>query len=346
MSSAEPLTPVPRWPEPGWTAYAMGKRISVRMTAGGTGPSGGPALRDVVGFLERATSDQPSRWSLRRRTGEVVTIDVSQVVAAKIVPEAPMRLRTASDVDTVTLEKIAAEAWQPLESEPLGGWVLRGAVGFTGRANSVLPLGDPGVPLDEALATVTRWYGDRSLPPRIQVPLPLRTDLDTALDERGWKRHNVVAVLVCDLGLLQRAAREAPGPTPPTTVDISAAPDQAWLAAFRYGDAILPDAVIPMMTKTAHPLFVSARSQRGDTLGIARGAIRGRWLGITAVEVTPDHRRQGLGRRILAELADEAARSGCRHAWLQVAHDNAGARALYDRLGFVAHHDYVYRQQS
>ena len=60
--------------------------------------------------------------------------------------------------------------------------------------------------------------------------------------------------------------------------------------------------------------------------------------------MTPGSRRQGLGRRLIAALADDAAHEGCRYAWLQVAHDNVGARSLYDQLGFVAHHDYVYRQ--
>jgi GNAT superfamily N-acetyltransferase len=266
-------------------------------------------------------------------------------VAAKIVPEEPLRLRTASDVDPVTLEKIAAAAWQPLEQEALGGWVLRATAGFTGRANSVLPLGDPGRPLDAALTTVAQWYAERSLPATFQLPLPLRADLDAALADRGWHRHGAVAVLVCDLDPLRMSAHQSPEPTTPATVDISAAPDQAWLATFRYGDTPVPDVAVPMMTNTDRPLFVSARGSTGDTLGIARGAITRRWLGITAVEVAPGSRRQGLGRQLIAALAEEAARQGCRHVWLQVAHDNPGARALYDQLGFVAHHDYVYRQQ-
>jgi GNAT superfamily N-acetyltransferase len=272
-------------------------------------------------------------------------VDVSQVVAAKIIPDSPAKLRTASDIDITSLEQIAAEAWQPLESETLGGWELRAAAGFTGRANSVLPLGDPGLPLDAALATVAHWYAERSLPATVQLPLPLRADLDAALADRGWQRHGAVAVLVCDLDPLRMAAHRAPRPAPPATVGVSTSPDQAWLATFRYGDTPVPDVAVPMMTNTDQPLFVSVRGTTGDTLGIARGAITRRWLGITAVEVAPGSRRQGLGRQLIAALAEEAARQGCRHVWLQVAHDNPGARALYDQLGFVAHHDYVYRQQ-
>ena len=46
----------------------------------------------------------------------------------------------------------AALHWQAPEQERLGDWLLRAAEGFTGRANSALPLGDPGSPLPEAVA--------------------------------------------------------------------------------------------------------------------------------------------------------------------------------------------------
>jgi N-acetylglutamate synthase len=332
------------WLDAGWVSAATGRRVTVRIAAGVTGPSGGPAFRDVVGVLESVGGSASTLWTLRTRSGTLVTVDPATVVAAKVVPDTPARLRTASDIDIASLEQIAASAWQPLESEPLGDWLLRASAGFTGRANSVLPLGDPGLPLDTAIATVAQWYAERSLPAMIQVPLPLRADLDSALADHGWQRHGAVAVLVCDLDPLRMATQHSPEPATPVSVDISSAPDTSWLATFRYGDTPLPDIASPMLTKTEHPLFVSARGRQGDTVGIARGAISGRWLGITAVEVTPGMRRQGLGRQMLAELAADAARNGCRHAWLQVAHDNRGARALYDRLGFIAHHDYVYRR--
>lgn len=39
------------------------------------------------------------------------------------------------------LERAAALHWQAPETEPLGEWRLRAAAGFTGRANSALPVG-------------------------------------------------------------------------------------------------------------------------------------------------------------------------------------------------------------
>ena len=71
------------------------------------------------------------------------------------------------------LEVIAAKGWRATEEERLGGWLLRAAQGFTGRANSALAAGDPEIPLVEAVLAVRRWYAERKLPAMIAVPYPL-----------------------------------------------------------------------------------------------------------------------------------------------------------------------------
>ena len=72
-------------------------------------------------------------------------------------------------VDIVSLQRRCARTWPGLEQARLGEWELRAAGGFTGRANSASPVGDPGCPLDEALDRVEHWYGRRGLAPRLQV---------------------------------------------------------------------------------------------------------------------------------------------------------------------------------
>src|SRR6202034_4941745 len=89
------------------------------------------------------------------------------------------------------IERAAALHWQAPDTERLGDWLLRASAGFTGRANSALPVGDPGKPLPEAVAAVTDWYRRRGLPPMIAVPGVLLGDspphsLETLLAERAW----------------------------------------------------------------------------------------------------------------------------------------------------------------
>ncbi len=105
---------------------------------------------------------------ITRKSGEGVHIPESSLVAGKIVPSAPARRRGPA-ASYEELARVAARAWRPVESERLGEWELRAASGFTRRANSVLPLGDPGMPLDAALTAVRRWYGERGLPAYVQT---------------------------------------------------------------------------------------------------------------------------------------------------------------------------------
>ena len=121
----------------------------------------------------------------------------------------------------------------------------RAAGGFTGRANSALPLGDPGLPLDDALTVVSGWYRARGLAPMIAVPMPLDDDsprdasasgepsssgapasneaggpggeLDAELARRSWPtRPGPAFFMVADLPLAWRPPRSA-GSTAATT---------------------------------------------------------------------------------------------------------------------------------
>jgi ribosomal-protein-alanine N-acetyltransferase len=56
---------------------------------------------------------------------------------------------------------------------------------------------------------------------------------------------------------------------------------------------------------------------------------------ILALATDPAAQRQGIATALLARFVVEAAARGARHAFLEVADDNAPARALYSRTGFA-----------
>lgn len=233
------------------------------------------------------------------------------------------------------LEAIAALDWRPVDAAELGGWHLRASAGFTGRANSVLPLGDPDRPLDEALHVVAAWYAERDLPARFQLPLPSSTELDGELDTRGWAAYNPTDVLTADLPL-------APPPAP-VEVTLSGTPSEAWLAAYHYRGEPLPPVARRLLTSARRQAFASVVVGQ-QAVAIGRVAVDAGWAGITAMEVDPARRRRGLGGALLGALCEWAAQQGARSAYLQVATENAAGRALYGRHGFRFHHRYRYRR--
>jgi N-acetylglutamate synthase len=110
-----------------------------------------------------------------------------------------------SRVDVGTLQRLMARTWPGLEQDRLGQWELRAAGGFTGRANSALPVGDPGMGLDEALDRVQRWYRERGLAPRVQVPATLdgspgpSDQVAELCERRGWAAEPWTLVMVREL---------------------------------------------------------------------------------------------------------------------------------------------------
>ena len=254
-----------------------------------------------------------------------------------------------ADFDSVTevsieeLEVAAAGSWQAPEQEWLGGWRLGAAAGFTGRANSALPAGDPGRPLAAAVEAVCAWYRARGLPPMISVPFPMAGPADSAVDryleEQGWRVRNAAAiVMTAPLELIADAADGGVG----GAVELAAEPDDDWLARYRYRGAALPPIARRLLLSAPWQAFGSVRAD-GQTIAIGRVAAAGTWAGLTAIEVDPRYRRRGLGATVTRALAAAAAGRGLTGLYLQVEEENAVARALYHRLGFTDHHRYHYR---
>ncbi|MFI6641468.1 GNAT family N-acetyltransferase [Streptomyces sp. NPDC050504] len=331
------------------TPSDVGKRVSVRRLIDG-GESAGK-FTDTVGVLTSWTSGV---LRVTRRNGEAVEIDERALVAGKVVPAAPARRRGPA-ADFAELARVAARAWQPVESEALGGWTLRAAGGFTRRANSVLPVGDPGVPLDGALARVREWYGERGLPPYVQVATGAagtQEVLGAELTARGWVREVTAEVWtgalapVGELGLPGSGGAAAP-------VRLTRSVDTAWLR--RYQRTGEPGPQVLKVLEAGPSVWFATVPAAGEDAGddardgtgggdvpaaIGRCVVDGRWAGFMAVEVAPERRRRGLAGLIMGALARQALDEGASAAWLQVEADNTGARALYEGMGFAAHHSY------
>jgi len=254
------------------------------------------------------------------------------------------------DISVAELELAASPGWRACEEDYLGEWLLRAADGFTGRANSALAVGDPGLPLAEAAETVRAWYATRGLTAMIAVPFRCgergASRLDRVLDGLGWGvRADGATVMTADAGEIAVQARaEFAGRAPASgPVEIDAEPDAAWLARYHYrGAQQLPPVALKVLTSAPWQAFASVRSG-GETIAVGRVAGDADWAGLTAIEVDPGHRRSGLGAAVTAALTAHAASRGIRNVYLQVADGNDAARALYRRIGFTDHHGYHYR---
>ena len=244
--------------------------------------------------------------------------------------------QSRSPLDVADLERLAARGWRAPEEEPLGEWLLRAASGFTGRANSALVTGDPGLPLPSAVDAVSRWYADRGLRPCAMLPGRQSRAADAAFAAAGWERDEDVLVLTAPL-----TAPTADG----VAVDLSPEPDDAWLAGYRYRGRPLPPSARAVLTNAEDIVFASVRRDPppAPLAAVGRGVVTDGWLGVAAVTVEERYRRQGLATAVMAALQRWGAGRGAGWVYLQVTASNAPARALYRRAGLIEHHRYHYR---
>lgn len=202
----------------------------------------------------------------------------------------------------------------------------------------MLPLGDPGIPLDDALARVTSWYAERGLPAYVQAAtgaVGTQELLIAELERRGWAAEVSAEVRIGALAPVGDVDAPAAG-----DVRLTRVPDEEWLG--RYGKVADPDVAREVLARGPSVWFAALPGGRA----VGRCVVDGRWAGFAAVTVDPAHRREGLATAVMAALARRALEEGASAAWLQVETDNPGAQALYDGLGFAPHHTYHHYRAS
>jgi GNAT superfamily N-acetyltransferase len=102
---------------------------------------------------------------------------------------------------------------------------------------------------------------------------------------------------------------------------------------------VLVQATAQMLRDERLGFFVLAR-QGGKTVGMAAVSFAwtlehgGRSAWLDELYVLPEHRGQGLGTALLAEVEREIGRSGCAAIDLEVDRAHARAERLYRRVGF------------
>jgi ribosomal protein S18 acetylase RimI-like enzyme len=302
-------------------------------------------VTDALGEIVAMDADTVS---VLTRSGLQV-IDRTTVVAAKEVPPRPARrgaphLAIAMD----DLERIMVEGWPPLERGELGGWLLRAGAGFTGRANSVLPLGNPGVSLSTAVDHCESWSDQRGLPRLFALfgPAGFAVDQDPLGRElltRAYTPFNDTLVMTAATAALPPELPHASG----ARVRLEPTPSPQWWDTWcalsghiEQGDADRAPARV-VMTGSPDQLFASLEID-GAVIGVARVAFAQGWAGLFALHVMPQHRRAGVGLQLMGAAADASRARGIRSMYLQVLLASPPALGLYERLGFSTHHQYRY----
>jgi GNAT superfamily N-acetyltransferase len=310
----------------------VGHRVVVRRIVGVSQdrPLFTDALGELVDLTETDLTIATDKGTLR--------VPLREVHRAKRVPAA----RRPPAADVIALELAANDAWPAPIQARLGGWILRAAGNWTGRANSALAVGDPDRTLEPAIDAVIAWYGDHGQQPLINAPMPLAAPVNAALDARGWTARPLTLVQTTTIAPLLARLPARPDLPP---VELADSPSDDWYAMVAEHKGTLPPTAVRILTGVPEVVFAHVRDGRGDLLAIARGAVTGpdRWLGVSLLQTAPAARRRGIAQHVLRGLAQWATQRGATRSYLQVEERNTAAVTLYGRVGFATHHTYLTR---
>lgn len=236
------------------------------------------------------------------------------------------------------VEHACARAWPAHDTRDVGGWRVARSGGGTRRINSASPTHPAATTNDTTLAAIRAAYDGAGQPTILRLPTLLPA-VEVALDRHGFAPPE---------GHTQTLARDTLPVAADAAVRIAPAADAAWRTARRAlslaAGAGADDHLAPIARLNTPALFAAV--ERGGAIRtLAFAAVHGGIAVVEAVATDPAWRGRGLARRCLLALLSATATLGAREAALQVAADNATARALYRRLGFDRHlYDYHYRR--
>jgi GNAT superfamily N-acetyltransferase len=229
------------------------------------------------------------------------------------------------------IARVFESSWPAVEYADAGGFRVGRGQGGGGRVSSARALGpDWDSTAIAGIAAIQRGWGER---PMFRV-----ADGDDALQQtltdEGFRHEGPTAVMAADCADL--AARPRPGLSafdiwPPLAIQA-----QIWAAG-----NISAGRQAAMQRVTLRRTALLGRVQ-DRAAGAAFVAMDGPVAMIHAIEVVPALRRQGVAGWLLGLAAQWAQVGGATRLALAVSRSNTGARALYDRIGFVEVGSYGY----
>lgn len=253
---------------------------------------------------------------------------------------APAGRPPLDDATLCGIEDAGLNASAPREQWWLDGWLVRLSPGKAKRARCVNALAPGRLPLADKLQQVRALYRQAALPFVVRVtPFTVPVDLEDGLRARGMRPFDPTQVMALFL--------DEPVSAPPGGAALRLEP----VDAGTFADFVGACRQSPPEQRRAHALRMAASPvpyrgwllrQGQDIVACGQYAREGDRVGLYDILTLPAWRGRGFASVLCRWLLEQARAEGAALAYLQVDVDNAPARAVYRRLGFVDAYRYHY----
>ena len=247
--------------------------------------------------------------------------------------------------DIKTIEDLSLNAWPSHQMQLYDGWILRFSHFYTHRTNCVEQIGASLIPLMEKVSYCEEIYRRWNTPCIFKITPLLDPSFDAFLAQRGYGIEHRTTVMCLDIPADSLYTGDALAG--PYVCKVEDRISDEWIDALftiKENCTVIHMKIVPSMY-AAIPKDVICVSIRDGKRIIATGlGILDRdFIGIYAINVQREYRRQGLARKICETLLREGKTAGVTKAYLQVVTGNSPAVALYRSLGFQEEYEYWFR---
>ena len=244
------------------------------------------------------------------------------------------------NIDIKTIEDLSLNAWPSHQIELYDGWILRFSYFYTHRTNSVEQFGNSMLPWRDKIPYCESIYKRWGTPTIFKISPLVSKDFDYVLENRNYEIQNPTQVMIMNL-------EDAKLDAPTDIVQVSYTIPGEWIdALFTLKNTTNPihRAIVPTMYKAiAKDTICVHIKSNGEIIGTGLGILDREYIGIYAIHVREDYRKQGYARSICTSILKEGMNKGAKKAYLQVVEGNDKAYPLYQSLGFEDFYTYYFR---
>lgn len=231
----------------------------------------------------------------------------------------------------IRLEEIALNAFPAITTEFYDGWILRYSNGYTFRGNSVNPIYNSQIELEEKVTYCENKFFEKKLPCVFKMTEAVEPDLDKVLADKGYEIQKSADIMECfDEDMLNKKAGD--------NVIVDYNMTDKWLDNFLVLNGTTNDVTKEtaknMLKNIANKVFCASIIEDGKMAACGLGVLEDGKVGLYDIRVLDQYRRRGLATNLCQRIIEEGVKQGAKSAYLQVASNNTGAIKLYEGLGF------------
>jgi ribosomal protein S18 acetylase RimI-like enzyme len=239
-----------------------------------------------------------------------------------------------------TIEELSMNAWPSIQTVVYDGWIIRLANGYTKRANSVNPIYQSKINLEEKIEYCKKLYTKYNLPTVYKlVECDEHKTIDKKLETLNYEIVDITSVQICnDIKILEKNY---------SGINVNINFTEEWTNGFIGCNNIKTEFIgtlkIMLENITGNKIVVYKELDK-EIVGCGYGVIENGYIGLFDIVVKENERGNGYGKEIVQSILSVAGKDGIKKSYLQVVNNNKIAKRLYEKIGYREEYKYWYRK--